>query len=81
MQVRGGDDFDLIIHSGSKSSEDKSLGHRKTVRSIDKRISYYRIRDAEQHRTYAWQRNFVIDKCYEESQTHKKRRDCVSPTA
>ena len=34
MQVRGGHDFDLIIHSGSKLSEDKSLGHRKTIRSI-----------------------------------------------
>ncbi len=35
MQVTDGHDFDLITHSGSKSSEDKSLGHRKTVRSIE----------------------------------------------
>jgi len=34
MPVRGGADIDLIIHSGSKSSEDKPLGHIKTVRTI-----------------------------------------------
>jgi hypothetical protein len=35
MQVRGGADINLIIHSGSKSSENKPLGHIKTVRTIE----------------------------------------------
>jgi hypothetical protein len=43
MQVRGGHDFDLIIHSGSKPSEDKSLGHRKTVGSIVKTHNLNRL--------------------------------------
>ena len=34
MQVRCGADIDLIIHSGSKSRENKPLGHIKTVRTI-----------------------------------------------
>jgi len=37
MQVRGGADIDLIIHSGSKSSEGKPLDHIKIVRTIDLR--------------------------------------------
>ncbi|MEG4067303.1 hypothetical protein QUA42_08090 [Microcoleus sp. Pol11C2] len=33
----GGADIDLIIHSGSKSSENKQLGYIKTVGTIDLR--------------------------------------------
>jgi hypothetical protein len=32
---QGGADIDLIIHRGSKSSENKPLGHINTLRTID----------------------------------------------
>jgi hypothetical protein len=36
MQVTGGEGIDLIIQSRSKSSENKPLDQKKTVRSIDR---------------------------------------------